>query len=86
MYRLHMLKGVAHADQRSTSTTAMSKGIPYEKKVVVKNLYLCNIAEEFIAMQVDLEIPLVISILKELNVYKGEKDDEQEMTLVNLRM
>lgn len=42
-----------------------------QKKQIVKNLYLSNIAEEFIAMQVDFEMPLVISILKELDVYKG---------------
>jgi hypothetical protein len=53
-----------------TTTTTISKEIPNEKKVVVKNLYMSNIAEEFIAMQVDLEIPLVISILKDLDVYK----------------
>lgn len=35
------------------------------------NLYTSGIGEEFIAMQLDLEIPLVISILKELNIYKG---------------
>ena len=69
-----------------TTTTATSKEIPYEKKVVVKNLYMSNIAEEFIAMQVDLEIPLVISILKELDVYKGQTDDENEVTLVNRRV
>jgi hypothetical protein len=51
------------------------KGLAEEKKRIVKNLYLSNIAEEFIAMQVDLEIPLVISILKELDVYEREKDD-----------
>lgn len=45
-----------------------------EKKQIVKNLYLSNIAEEFVAMQVDLEIPVVISILKELDVYKGKID------------
>jgi hypothetical protein len=39
-----------------------------DKKRIVKNLYLSNIAEEFVAMQVDLEIPVVISILKELDV------------------
>ncbi|HXX98926.1 MAG TPA: hypothetical protein VEL11_17675 [Candidatus Bathyarchaeia archaeon] len=43
-----------------------------EKKRIVKNLYLSNIAEEFVAMQVDLEIPVVISILKELDVYRGQ--------------
>jgi hypothetical protein len=69
-----------------TTTTATSKEIPYEKKVVVKNLYMSNIAEEFIAMQVDLEIPLVISILKELDVYKGQTDVENEVTLVNHRV
>jgi hypothetical protein len=69
-----------------TTTTATSIEIPYEKKVVVKNLYMSNIAEEFIAMQVDLEIPLVISILKELDVYKGQTDDENEVTLVNHRV
>ena len=37
----------------------------------VSSLYLSNIPEEFIAMQVDLEIPLVIGILKELDVYRG---------------
>ena len=35
-----------------------------------------NIAEEFVAMQVDLEIPMLISILKELDVYKGHIDYE----------
>ena len=39
-----------------------------DRKRIVKNLYLSNIAEEFVAMQVDLEIPVVISILKELDV------------------
>jgi hypothetical protein len=39
-------------------------------------LYLSNIAEEFVAMQVDLEIPMVISILKELDVYRGQIDYE----------
>ena len=63
------------------------KGVSEEKKQIVKNLYLSNIAEEFIAMQVDLEIPLVISILKQCDVYKGEKkDDELEMILANNRM
>jgi hypothetical protein len=41
-----------------------------EKKQIVMNLYLSGIGEEFIAMQLDLEIPLVISILKELNIYQ----------------
>ncbi|MGA9154259.1 MAG: hypothetical protein WBZ36_27065 [Candidatus Nitrosopolaris sp.] len=35
--------------------TGNSNEIPEIKKSIVKNLYLSNIAEEFIAMQVDLE-------------------------------
>ena len=56
--------------------TYIPEGVSEEKKQIVKNLYLSNIAEEFVAMQVDLEIPLVISILKELDVYKGERNNE----------
>ena len=48
-----------------------TKSVSDEKKDIVKNLYVSGISEEFIAMQLDLEIPLVISILKESNVYKG---------------
>lgn len=48
------------------------KMIPEHRKEIVKNLYLSGIAEEFIAMQLDLEIPVVISVLKELGVYKSE--------------
>jgi hypothetical protein len=44
-----------------------------EQKRVIINLYESGIAEEFIAMQLDLEIPTVISILKENNIYKGGK-------------
>jgi hypothetical protein len=43
---------------------------PQEKKEIVKNLYLSGIGEEFIALQLDLEIPVVIAILKELEIYK----------------
>jgi hypothetical protein len=47
-----------------------TKSISEEKKDIVKNLYVSGISEEFIAMQIDLEIPVVIAILKELGVYK----------------
>jgi hypothetical protein len=49
---------------------AKTESITQEKKDVIKNLYLSGIAEEFIAMQLDLEIPTVIDVLKELDVYK----------------
>jgi transposase len=42
-----------------------------EQKRVVINLYESGIAEEFIALQLDLEIPTVIGILKEYNIYRG---------------
>jgi hypothetical protein len=45
--------------------------ISSEKKEVIKNLYLSGIGEEFIAMQIDIEIPDVIKVLKELDVYKS---------------
>jgi hypothetical protein len=58
------------------SLTIMSETniISEEKKDAVRNLYLSGIGEEFIAMQVDLEIPVVINILKEPGIYKSEKN------------
>jgi hypothetical protein len=47
-----------------------TRNVSEEKKQVVMNHYTSGIGEEFIAMQLDLEIHLVISILKELNIYK----------------
>ncbi len=37
---------------------------------------MSGIGEEFIAMQLDLEIPVVITILKDLRVYRSEKNEE----------
>ncbi len=48
-----------------------SKLISDEKKEAVRNLYESGIAEEFVAMQLDLEIPAVINLLKEMRIYKG---------------
>jgi transposase len=42
-----------------------------EQKRVAINLYESGLAEEFIALQLDLEIPTVIGILKEYNIYRG---------------
>jgi hypothetical protein len=50
--------------------------ISEQKKDAVRNLYLSGIGEEFIAMQVDLEIPVVISILRELGIYRSVKEEE----------
>lgn len=48
----------------------MQNKISDEKMQIVRNLYLSGISEEFIALQLDLEIPVVIKILKDLNVLK----------------
>jgi hypothetical protein len=40
-----------------------AEDISQEKKEVIKNLYLSGIGEEFIAMQPDLEIPVVPPLL-----------------------
>jgi hypothetical protein len=48
----------------------MPNDISEDKKRVVINLYESGIGEEFIAMQLDMDIPAVISVLKESNIYK----------------
>ena len=48
----------------------MANDISEDKKKVVINLYESGIGEEFIAMQLDMDIPAVISVLKESNIYK----------------
>jgi hypothetical protein len=48
-----------------------TKQVSEEEKEIVRNLYLSGIAEEFIALQLDVEISEVISILKESGIYKG---------------
>jgi hypothetical protein len=50
--------------------TGSPNDVSEDRKRIV-SLYLSNTPEEFIAMQVDLEIPLVIGILKELDIYRG---------------
>jgi hypothetical protein len=47
------------------------ENISQEKKEVIRNLYLSGIGEEFITMQLDLEIPIVIRVLKEVGEYKS---------------
>jgi hypothetical protein len=46
---------------------AQNEIITLEKKDVIRNLYLSGIGEEFIAMQLDIEIPDVIKV----GVYKS---------------
>ena len=76
MLYLRRGKVVSTMSERVSYPTYDPKSVSDEKKQIVKNLYLSNIAEEFVAMQVDLEIPVVISILKELDVYRGQIDYE----------
>jgi hypothetical protein len=51
-----------------------ARSIPEGKKQTIRNLFMSGIAEEFIALQLDLEIPAVIAVLNELQAYpaKGE--------------
>ena len=51
---------------------APAQALTEEKREIVKNLYLSGIAEEFIALQLDLEIPVIIQILKEQGIYKSD--------------
>lgn len=55
----------------SLKLMSRTESISLEKKEAARNLYLSGIGEEFIAMQLDLEIPIVIQLLKELGVYKS---------------
>jgi len=52
----------------------MQDKVSDEKMQIVKNLYLSGISEEFVAMQLDLEIPVVIRILKDMDVYKDTEE------------
>lgn len=52
------------------SKSMPTRNISDDKKESVKNLYLSGISEEFVAMQVDLSIDEVVSILKKLGIYQ----------------
>jgi len=69
----------------SVHTTGSTNDVSEDKKRIVKNLYLSNIAEEFVAMQVDLEIPVVISILKELDTLRLQETSCTDVLLRGMR-
>jgi len=52
---------------------SIGKVIPQDKRDAIMNLYTSNIDVEFICMQVDLDIPTVITVLRELGVYRENK-------------
>lgn len=61
----------------NTSSQLLGRGtLSEDKKQIVMNLYESGIGEEFIGMQLDLEIPTVIRILKEIDMYKGDSEDK----------
>ena len=68
IYGIVSIKGMLRPMVYESSTD----NIPEVKRRIVKNLYLSNITEEFIAMQVDLDIPAVIKILKAQNIPKRD--------------
>lgn len=45
-----------------------TKRVSDEKKEMVENLYLSGLPEEFIAMQMDLDVPTVVAILEEFEM------------------
>ena len=49
--------------------------IQQSKKDAIMNLYVSGIDVEFISMQVDLDIPTVITVLKELGIYRENKKE-----------
>jgi hypothetical protein len=49
------------------------KLVTEDKKQIAKNLYLSGIGEEFIALQLDIEIPMIIEILREQGVYEDHE-------------
>jgi hypothetical protein len=52
---------------------SIGKVISQDKRDAIMNLYASNIDVEFISMQVDLDIPTVITVLRELGVYPENK-------------
>jgi hypothetical protein len=63
--------------QPSAATFHYNRLAPQEEqKRIVINLYESGIGEEFIALQLDLEISVVIGILKESNIYKGNFESQ----------
>jgi hypothetical protein len=53
-----------------TARTVPTKNISNEKRESIKNLYLSGIPKEFVAMQVDLSVGEVVSVLKKLGISK----------------
>jgi hypothetical protein len=53
---------------------------PEVERRIDQNLYLSNITEEFIAMQVDLDIPAAIKILKAQSLYLIYSETRQLIT------
>ena len=49
--------------------------ISQDKKDAIVNLYESNIDVEFISMQVDLDIPTVITILKERGISREKRNN-----------
>lgn len=49
-----------------------AKSAVFKKGEAVKNLFLSGMNEESIALQLDLEIPIVVRILKEMQLYQPD--------------
>lgn len=61
---MHMAK--AHGDVNAVQFLKPEEREEILKKVIVRNLYLSQISEEMIALQVDLDVPTVLKIIEEI--------------------
>lgn len=61
---MHMAK--THGDVNAVQYLKPEEREEILKKVIVRNLYLSQISEEMIALQVDLDVPTVLKIIEEI--------------------
>jgi len=61
---MHMAK--AHGDVNAVQFLKPEEREQILKKVMVRNLYLSQISEVMIALQVDLDVPTVLKIIEEI--------------------
>ena len=61
---MHMVK--AHGDVNAVQFLKPEEREEMMRKVTVRNLYLSQISEDMIALQVDVDMPTVLKIIEEI--------------------
>lgn len=69
---MHMAK--AHGDVNAVQFLKEEERGEMLKKVAVRNLYLSNISEDMIALQVDLDVPTVLKMIEEIKKEEIKKE------------